>query len=121
MSAETVFMKGGNLHRVCEVAGPDGSVSLVEPYGIYTSPRNRHNFLCYQISEPQGWKEIDSRSIASVKLKDAEFTPRRDYDPFDKNRYPVMHYSIPTLDGRQRWGEKPAVDRSMSFLRPHIE
>ncbi len=121
MSAETVFMKAGNLHRVCEIAGKDGSVTQVEPYGIFTSARNHGGFLCYQVSEPEGWRELESRDIARVKMLDSVFRPRQDYDPFDKIRYPVMHYSIPTHDGRQRWGEKSAIDKSASFLRPHIE
>ncbi len=121
MSAETVFMKAGNLHRVCEITGTDGSVAQAEPYGIYTSPRNHACYLCYQISEPEGWQELEQRDVTRVKLLEATFKPRQDYDPFDKMRYPVMHYSIPTHDGRQRWGEKPAIDKSASFLRPYIE
>jgi hypothetical protein len=121
MSAEAVFMKAGNLHRLCEFAGTDGSVTLAEPYCIYTSARNKYCYLFYQITEPQGWKELESRHVASVKLKEAGFKTRTDYDPFDKNRFPVMHYSIPTEDGRLRWGEKPKIDLSKSFLRPHVE
>lgn len=121
MSAETVFMKAGNLRRLCEITASDGSTIQAEPYAIFTSPRNKHCYLCYQLTEPQGWKELESRLVKAVKLQQDGFKPRPDYDPFDKNRFPVMHYSVPTQDGRLRWGEKPKVDLSQSFLRPHIE
>jgi hypothetical protein len=50
--------------------------------------------------------------VASVKLRESLFTARPDYSPLDRDRYPVMHYSIPTHDGRQRWGEKSSNRRS---------
>ena len=108
MSADILFMKAGNLHRVCEITRVDGSSLLAEPYAIFTSSRNRLEYLCFQVSEPQGWMELEARTVASVKLRDSGFTTRQDYSPLDLNRYPLMHYSIPTHDGRQRWGEKRA-------------
>ena len=106
MSADTVFMKAGNLHRVCEITTVDGSSLLAEPYAIFTSSRNKLEYLCFQVSEPQGWRELEARTVASVKLRESQFATRQDYRPLDLDRYPLMHYSIPTLDGRQRWGEK---------------
>ena len=108
MPAETVFMKAGNLHRVCEVTTAEGASLLVEPYAIFTSSKNKLEYLCFQVSEPQGWRELDARTVAGVKLRDSEFKTRPDYSPLDRERYPLMHYSIPTHDGRQRWGEKRA-------------
>jgi hypothetical protein len=45
------------------------------------------------------------------------FTPRSDYNPFDKTSMPMMHYSIPTHDGRQRWSDQQA-DRSSHLRAP---
>src|SRR5512140_3414803 len=109
MSADILFMKAGNLHRVCEITRADGTSLLAEPYAIFTSSRNRLEYLCFQVSEPQGWRELEARTVASVKLRDSKFTTRPDYSPLDLDRYPLMHYSIPTQDGRQRWGEKRRV------------
>jgi hypothetical protein len=121
MSAETVFMKAGNLHRVCEITRTDGSSLLAEPYAIFTSPRNKQEYLCFQVSEPPGWRELEARTVTGVKLRESGFTARPDYSPLDRNLYPVMHYSIPTHDGRQRWGEKGSGSKSMSLVRPHTE
>ncbi|MBL8234161.1 MAG: hypothetical protein JNL98_37040 [Bryobacterales bacterium] len=107
MAAESVFMKGGNLRRLCEVTFRDGKTALVEPYAIYTAETKRRLYLWYQISsdppEEPGWSTPEAANITAVRLREETFAPRPQYDPFDRKKYPVMHYSIPTADGRQRW------------------
>lgn len=121
MPSDTNFMKAGNLGKLCELIDKDGLAALVEPYAIYTSSRGRRRLYCYQVSEPKGWRSVDPAQIAAVRIRDEKFSPRPDYDPFDKSQFPMMHFSIPTLDGRQRWADKPSTDKTAGFLRPHIE
>lgn len=118
MSIDTVFMKGGNLHRVCEATLADGSVLMVEPYAIYTSRDKRHHFLWFQLSSgpasDPGWKHPEVSSVASMKLGQESFETRRDYNPFDNETFPLVQYSIPTHDGRQRWlAARAPRDRSL--------
>ena len=107
-AVEAVFMKGGNLHKLCKITLTDGRDFTVEPYAIYTSGRKRRCYLWYQISssdpgEERGWRSPEAASVATAKLLEDPFDTRRDYDPFDRVEMPVVHYSIPTHDGRQRW------------------
>lgn len=110
MPIDAVFMKGGNLRRLCEATLADGSVAVVEPYAIYTSPKKRRTLLWYEVSKGgseagAGWKHPEAASVTAMKLLETPYTPRKDYNPFDTVKFPVVHYSVPTHDGRQRWLE----------------
>lgn len=120
MGAENTLMKAGNLQRVCELTTNQGTV-LVEPYAIAISAKGRRELLCYHLADEPAWRTIEMRFITAVRMLDATFKIRTDYDPFDRNRFPVMHYSVATHDGRQRWADKPSKDKTAEFLRPHIE
>ena len=52
-----------------------------------------------------GWKHPEAASVTAMKLLETPYTPRKDYNPFDTVKFPVVHYSVPTHDGRQRWLE----------------
>ncbi len=115
-------MKGGNLQRVCEMTGTDGSAVRVEPYAIYTSGKNKRYLYFYQLDEPAGWKNMETRLAASVILCEQQFTVRQDYNPLDKNVFPTMHFSIPTHDGRQRWVDLSAASKKSALpYRPNFE
>ncbi|HLJ46360.1 MAG TPA: hypothetical protein VKU01_10150 [Bryobacteraceae bacterium] len=108
MSVQSVFMKSGNLKRVCELTLTDGSTVTVEPYAIFISPRGRQQFLWFQLSSSKpedrgGWKSPETGTVKAAKMMDPSFTIRTDYQPFDKGLYPFVNFSIPTHDGRQRW------------------
>ncbi|HXP89256.1 MAG TPA: hypothetical protein VN841_31340 [Bryobacteraceae bacterium] len=126
MSLDATFMKGGNLLRVCDVTLADGKTARVEPYAIYTSPKRRRHYLWFQIGssdpdEAPGWKSPEASAVASVRLAQETFTVRRDYDPFDKQKLPVVHYSVPTHDGRQRWHDAGKyVDKQTIGNRPQF-
>jgi hypothetical protein len=122
MSAEAVFMRCGNLRKVCEVKDSAGNLLLVEPYAIFTSIKKRKHVHFYQLSGPggEGWKTPESRDLVAGRMLEDTFTPRSGYDPFDKQLFPVMHYSIPTHDGRQRWMDAQP-GKTDDHLRPHIE
>ena len=108
MSVQTVFMKSGNLKRLCELTLSDGSTVTVEPYAIYISPKGRQQFLWFQLSSSKpedhgGWKSPETITVKAAKMTEQTFEIRRDYQPFDKGLYPLVNFSIPTHDGRQRW------------------
>ncbi|MCZ2148347.1 MAG: hypothetical protein LC126_11280 [Bryobacterales bacterium] len=108
MSIEAVLMKAGNLRRLCEAALDDGAVLTVEPYAIFTAQTKRRHFLWFQVSsskpaENAGWRQPEAASVKSVKIRGESFRPRPEYDPFDREKLPVVHYAAPTHDGRQRW------------------
>src|SRR5688500_18712365 len=122
MSLETVFMRGGNLRKLCEIGDEAGNTHTIEPYGIFTSGKNRRCLYYYLVSSsipetPEGWKTEEVRRLTGCKLTEQGFAPRIDYDPFDKHEFPIMHYSIPTHDGRQRWMDKPTEDRHSEKLK----
>ena len=108
MSIDATFMKGGNQLRLCDIKLTDGKTARVEPYAIFVSSKKRRHYLWFQIAgsdpdEDPGWKSPLASSIASVTVAEEPFKVRRDYDPFDKRQFPLVHYSVPTHDGRQRW------------------
>jgi hypothetical protein len=118
VSQDATFIKGGNLKKVCEVKLADGSTVTVEPYAIFTSPRKLRHYLWFRTGgsnpdEGPGWQSPEASLVASVRLGEQSFTVRRDYDPFDKGKFPVVHHSIATHDGRQRWLDAgPPIDKS---------
>ena len=124
MAIDATFMKAGNLHRLCEITFANGQTSKVEPYAIFTSPKKRRHYLWFQLSssdpeETSGWKMPEAASVSSATLTEEPFTVRRDYDPFDKEKLLMVHFSIPTHDGRQRWLDaQPGRDKTTLVNRP---
>jgi len=107
VSLDATLMQAGKLRRLCDVTLTDGSTAKVEPYAIYTSEKGRRIYLWFQVSssdpnEPAGWKNQEANYVASAALAEESFSIRPDYNPLDKWRFPMMHFSIPTSDGRQR-------------------
>src|SRR4051794_35796963 len=104
MSEELEFMKAGDSLLLCELDQRDGNILTVEPYAIYTSPKKRRFFMFYQVSRAgahgdNGWRHIEASNFRAAKTLDRPYTPRKDYDPFNKTDLVMMHYSIPTADG----------------------
>jgi len=118
MSQDATFIKGGNLLRVCEVTLAGGSKVTVEPYAIFTSPKKRRHYLWFRTSRSDpddrpAWESPDASSVKLIRLTEDSFKIRRDYDPFDKEKLPVVHFSVPMHDGRQRWLDAgPKKDKS---------
>ena len=52
--------------------------------------------------------------MRGAKLLDRPYKPRKDYNPFDKIKYPMCHYSAPAADGRKRPVDlAPSHDKSI--------
>jgi len=76
--------------------------------GVYFSATNKRLFHCYQLQgysksgQPVGWKNPQVSSFTQAIVRDETFTPREKYNPFNYEMFPVVHFSIPTIDSRQR-------------------
>lgn len=119
MNDEQAFMEGAKKGMLVELDMRNNDFVVVEPYMIYTSNKKRRNYLYFQVSRAgaqsdQGWRPTETANIRGVKVLDRPFTPRKDYNPFDKINYVMSHFSIPTWDGRQRPTDlAPSHDRSI--------
>jgi len=108
MSVETIFIQAAEESRLCELVDRGGNSRIVEPYMVYTSATGKRLFHCYQVEgysksgEPTGWKNPQVNSFTQTTIRNGTFTPRPEYNPFNYNMFPVVHFSIPTVDGRQR-------------------
>ena len=108
MSVESVFIEAAEGLSFCELIDTNGNSRLVELYMVYTSRRGKRLFHCYQSrgysrsGKPQGWKNPEVVSFASANLREETFTQSGEYNPFNTNMFPTVHFSIPTADGRQR-------------------
>lgn len=94
--------------NLCELEDQTGNKRLVQPYMVYTSATGKRLFHCYQLEgysesgEPTGWKNPQVDSFIKAKIRDEIFVQRREYNPFNYDMFPFVHFSIPTIDGRQR-------------------
>jgi len=108
MSAESTFVQAARNHNLCTLTDHEGNTRIVEPYMVYTSSTGKRLFHCYQLEgysrrdRVPEWKNPEVESFLFAAIRDAKFAPRPDYNPFNLRMFPIVHFSIPTEDGRQR-------------------
>jgi hypothetical protein len=108
MSAEDAFVAAARARCLCELTDAAGNIRLVEPYMVFTAGTGRRLFHCYQLrvylrpGRTRGWRNPRVASIAEVTLVPQTFTPRASYNPFNERQFPVVHFALPTRDGRER-------------------
>jgi hypothetical protein len=108
MSVESTFIEAARNHNLCMLTDPQGNTRIVEPYMVYTSSTGKRLFHCYQLEgysesgRPAGWKNPEAESFLFAQIRDPKFAPRPEYNPFNLKMFPIVHFSIPTDDGRQR-------------------
>lgn len=108
MSVEPTFIQAAKSMKLCELVDQNGNKRLVEPYMVYSSATGKRLFHCYQVQgysesgQSSGWKNPQVDSFLQASVVDETFTPRREYSPFNYKMFPIVHFSIPTVDGRQR-------------------
>ena len=108
MSIESTFIQAAKSLNLCELIDHSENRRLVEPYMVYTSATGKRLFHCYQLQgysksgQPTGWKNPQVNSFAQAIIRDEAFTPRREYNPFNYEMFPVVYFSIRTINGRQR-------------------
>ena len=108
VNIESVFIQAAKSMRLCELIDRSGNERLVEPYMVYASATGKRLFHCYQLQgysksgQPTGWKDPEVNSFTQAIIRDETFTPRKEYNPFNYKMFPIVYFSIVTLDGRQR-------------------
>ena len=108
MNIEKTFIQAANTLNICELIDHSGNRRVVEPYIVYSSATGKRLFHCYQLqgysksSKPIDWKNPQVNSFMQAKLRDETFIPRKEYNPFNYEMFPVVYFSIPTIHGRQR-------------------
>jgi hypothetical protein len=108
MSVEMVFVQAAKNLNLCELTDRSGNRRVVEPYMVYSSATGKRLFHCYQIGgysksgEPVGWKNPQVNSFSQAVISTETFIPRKEYNPFNHDMFPVVHFAIPTVDRRER-------------------
>jgi len=108
MSVETTFIQAAEGLHLCELTDRSGHTRMIEPYMVYSSATGKRLFHCYQLhgysksGDPTGWKNPQVASFTRATKQDETFTPRPEYNPFNHDMFPVVHFSIPAVDGRER-------------------
>lgn len=109
MLVEDTFVEAANDLKLCELTDTIGNKRLVEPYMVFTSNKRKRLFHCFQIEgysesgRHTWWKNMEIGLFTIAVIHDETFNPREGYNPFNFKKFPVVHFSIPTIDGRQRW------------------
>jgi hypothetical protein len=110
MTLEQTVVQAAKGLRVCELTDLGGNTRIVEPCMVYTSTKGKRLFHCYQLSgfsergQSQGWKNPEVESFTAVEVLQDNFKPRPEYNPFNLKMFPVVHFAIPTVDGKHREG-----------------
>lgn len=108
MSVEANFINAAKSLKLCELIDAMGNERLVEPYMVYTSAKGKRLFHCYQLrgysesGKETEWKNPAIGSFVRAVIRTEVFVPRNEYNPFNYKMFSIVHFSIPTLDGRQR-------------------
>lgn len=108
MHVEQIFINAARLFKLCKLIDVNGNIRLVEPYMFCTSAKNKRLFHCYQLEgysrsgNIPGWKNPEVSSFVNAIMVDKSFFQRPEYNPFNIKMFPIVHFSLPTFDGRQR-------------------
>jgi hypothetical protein len=108
MTLEERVIQAAKGLALCELTDSEGNTRTIEPYMVYTSTKGKRLFHCYQLSgfsergQSQGWKNPEVESFAKVEVLQDKFQPRTDYNPFNLKMFPIVHFAILTIDGKQR-------------------
>jgi len=108
MNIESTFVQAAESLNLCELIDQSGNRRVVEPYMVYSSATGKRLFHFYQLKgysksgQSTGWKNPQVNSFAQAIIRDEAFTQRKEYNPFNYEMFPVVHFSIPTINGRQR-------------------
>jgi hypothetical protein len=108
MYAEDIFIHAARSFKIWELIDIYGNIRVVEPYMVYTSSKGKRLFHCYQLEgysksgTVPAWKNPEVSSFVNAIIIDKLFSQRSEYNPFNMKMFPIVHFAIPTIDGRQR-------------------
>lgn len=121
-AVERVFVDAGRTLRLVWLTDPSGRYRIVEPYMVFVSSTGKRLFHCFQVGgySPsgilRGWKNPEVASFDSAQAVEQRFTPRAEYNPFNREMFPRVIFAVPTRDGRRREtdAELPDGDSSLA-------
>lgn len=105
------FISAGRNLKICILVDTEGRSRTVQPYMYYTSSKNILRFHCYQLKgyskskNEIGWKIPEANSFESLIITEETFEQSDEYNPFNEEKFPIVHFAIPTKDGRVRQAE----------------
>jgi len=108
MSFESELIKSATNRHLCWITDINGNRRLVEPYMIYTSSRGHRLFHCFQLEgysvsgARTGWKNPKISNFISSEETDMLFEIRDEYNPFNYDMFPVVHFALPDSNGNHR-------------------
>lgn len=107
-AVERAFADAGKTLRLVWLTDPSGRYRIVEPYMVFVSSTGKHLLHCFQVGgySPggilRGWKNPEVASFDSAQAVEQRFTPRPEYNPFNREMFPRVIFAVPTHDGRRR-------------------
>lgn len=108
MSVESVFIAAGKARRLVWLTEPSGRYRIVEPYMVFRSSTGKRLFHLFQVGGYssggilRGWKNPEVAVFDSAEMLEESWTPRPDYNPFNREMFPEVIFAVPTRDGRVR-------------------
>jgi len=108
MSFENELKKSATNRHLCWITDINGNRRLVEPYMVYTSSRDHRLFHCFQLEgysmsgAGTGWKNPKVSNFISAEETDMLFKIRDEYNPFNYEMFPRVHFALPDANGSQR-------------------
>ena len=105
---EAAFVAAGRARSLVWLAEPAGRYRVVEPYLLFCSSTGKRLLHCFQVGGyssggmPRGWKNAQPSAFDDARIVDRRFTPREEYNPFNREIFPTVVFAIPTRGGEQR-------------------
>lgn len=107
-NVEEVFIAAAKALRLVRLTEPGGRERVVEPYMIFRSGTGKRLLHAFQLGGysaggvVRGWKNAEVTAFDGAEMVEQRFLPRRDYNPFNEERFPGVLFAVPTREGRQR-------------------
>lgn len=108
MPTQQNFINAATQLKLLKLIDYDGNNRLVEPYMIYDSAKGKYCYHVFQLDgfsesgNTVGWKNPEVESFEFSEIIETNFQQRTQYNPFNEKMFVKVHFSIPTIDGRQR-------------------
>jgi len=108
MSIEKDLIKAAKSRHKCWIIDKENNKRFIEPYMIFTSSKGNRLFHCFQIKgyssrkKETEWKCPKLADYSIIRETDEKFEIRKDYNPFNMDMFPIVHFSLPNAKGENR-------------------